>query len=83
MKEYADARLYAIQIEFSIGDTVLLRTDKKSNKLKTPWNPATHEIANKRGRMVAVKIGDKKCFILEKNSNRFPWHKGNCCGGSM
>lgn len=52
-KQYTDNRLGTKHRDINIGDSVLVRHDRKHNKLSTPFNPKTHVVLKKNGSITA------------------------------
>ena len=68
MKQYADQRNRAVPTNIKIGDTVLLRKDKKFEKSSTPFHTTPYEVINKKGNMVTCQAGGRK---ITRNSMWF------------
>ena len=68
MKQYADQRNRAVPTNIKIGDTVLLRKDKKFEKSSTPFHTTPYEVINKKGNMVTCQAGERK---ITRNSMWF------------
>ena len=68
MKQYADQRNRAVPTNIKIGDTVLLRKDKKFEKSSTPFPTTPYEVINKKGNMVTCQAGGRK---ITRNSMWF------------
>lgn len=67
-KTYADHRNRATHNDLQVGDTVLMRNDKKSNKLSTPFSPKPMVITNIKG--TAVTAANDK-HTIRRNASRF------------
>ena len=60
MKQYADHRKRAVKTNINIGNTVLLRNDKKCEKSSTPFHTTPYEVINTKGNRVTCQAGGRK-----------------------
>jgi hypothetical protein len=61
MKQYADKRNHAKNINLQIGDYVLVRQQKK-NKLSTPFGKTPYRVTEIKGRMITATSEDSGNF---------------------
>jgi len=67
MKVYADTHRHAKKSSLRIGDSVLVKQEKK-DKLTTPFDPKPFTIKEQKGTMVTAERDDK---IITRNSSHF------------
>ncbi|XP_045206992.1 uncharacterized protein K02A2.6-like [Mercenaria mercenaria] len=53
-KQYADKKRRAKNISLKIGDKVLIRRDKRQNKLQTAYHPVPARVIKRKGSMITV-----------------------------
>jgi hypothetical protein len=59
MKEYFDLKRNTKPADLKVGDSVLVKQEKK-NKLNTPFNPELMTIKNKKGNMITATAENKE-----------------------
>ena len=59
MKEYFDLKRNTKPADLKVGDSVLVKQEKK-NKLSTPFNPEPITIKNKKGNMITAAAENKE-----------------------
>ena len=69
MKSYADRKNNAKPSQLKVGDTVLVKQEKK-DKLTTPFNPKPMKIVETKGTMITAKSCDEEKQIT-RNSSHF------------
>ncbi|KAL3864805.1 hypothetical protein ACJMK2_006458 [Sinanodonta woodiana] len=77
MKSYADQTRKAKKSNFKVGDSVLVKQEKR-DKLSTPFDPKPYEVINKKGSMITARREDHQItrnssfFKTVKNSPHIP-----------
>ncbi len=68
MKRYADARKNATPSNLKIGDTVLVKNEKRQGKLAPFFKVEPHIVTSKNGNMITAKARDKQ---ITRNTSCF------------
>lgn len=73
-KQYADSRNKAKHREFEVGDKVLIKNDKKQNKLSTPYRPEPFFVKEKKGTMITASSKGKDITRNASCFKKLPKH---------
>jgi hypothetical protein len=68
MKRYADARKHATPCDLKVGDTVLVKNEKRRNKLAPFYSVEPHIVTSKNGSMITARANDKQ---ITRNTSCF------------